>query len=415
MNIKTDIIGKYNSAIVYTDKIEQTAIDQIKQLCDQEFVKDTQIRIMSDVHAGKGCVIGFTMEIKDKIIPNLVGVDIGCGVICCNLGKINIDLPMLNYNIKKHIPSGKNINDNAIAIMPELTSMKCYKELKNTKNFERALGTLGGGNHFIEIDVSTLYGNTYIVIHTGSRNLGKQVADYYQNLAIELHRGKDKLLMEKEHIIKFYKENGKKSEIPNALKTLENKYKNLIQYIPEELCYLSGKYFDDYLFDMKICQKYASLNRHTIAKTILSFLNLNIEDLNDKIFETVHNYIDFSEVVPILRKGAISAKLKENVIIPMNMRDGSIIATGKGNADWNYSAPHGAGRLMSRNVARNTLDMSSYISTMANIYTTSVCKGTLDEAPDAYKPINEILERIIDTVEVVDIIKSIYNFKAIDE
>lgn len=414
MKYQTVISGKYNSAIVYTDKIEQSAIDQIKLLCDQEFTKNIQIRIMPDCHAGKGCVIGFTMDIKDKIVPNLVGCDIGCGVLVINLNNIDIDLPTLDYKIRNEIASGRNINDIVITRLPEIKKLKCYRELKNTSKFERAIGSLGNGNHYICIESNNL-GDKYLCIHTGSRNLGKQVADYYQNLAIQLCSGKDKLFSEKELLIKTYKEQGRKSEIHNALKNLENKYKDLQPDIPEELCYLSGKYLDDYLFDMKICQKYASLNRHTIAKKILSFLDLDIEDFNDNIFETVHNYIDFSGSIPILRKGAISAKLGEKVIIPMNMRDGSIIAIGKGNLDWNCSAPHGAGRLMSRNAARNTLDMASYISSMADIYTTSVCKSTLDEAPDAYKPIAEILERINDTVEVIDIIKPIYNFKSTDE
>jgi tRNA-splicing ligase RtcB len=416
MKYETIINGEYNSAKVFTDKIEQSAKDQIKTLCDQEFVKDTQIRIMSDVHAGSGCVIGFTMAIKDKVVPNLLGVDISCGVLVFNLGKIDIDLPTMNYRIRNEIPSGRNIHEGAVVRMPELSTLKCYRELKDTSKFERSLGSLGGGNHFIEIDVNPSDGITYIVIHSGSRNLGHQVATYYQKLAIDLCKGKDKYFEEKDNLIKSYKAAGRKTEIHKALKDLEAEYNNLTTNIPEDLCYLSGKYLDNYLHDVKICQDYARLNRYTMGKYIIEKI-LGLDIINDvpDMFETVHNYIDFSGEVPILRKGAVSAKEGEILIIPMNMRDGSLICKGKGNPDWNYSAPHGAGRLMSRTAARNTLDMVSYAESMSSIYTTSVCEGTLDEAPGAYKPMAEIVERIGDTVEIISHIKPIYNFKATDE
>lgn len=413
MKYETIIEGKYNSAKIFTDKIEQTAVDQIKILCDQEFIKGSQIRIMSDVHAGKGCVVGFTMTIKDKAVPNLLGVDLSCGVLVINLGKMDIDLPDMNYKIKNQIPSGKNIHVSAIARMPELRNLKCYRELRDTSKFERSIGSCGGGNHFIELDINPLDGSTYIVIHSGSRNLGHQVATYYQDLAIDLCRGKDKYFEEKANIIKDYKEQGRKSEIAKALKDLDESYKNSVCSIPEDLCYLSGKYLEDYLFDVNICQQYASLNRKTIAKQIFDILNISGENL--EVFETVHNYIDFSGDIPILRKGAVSAKEGEILIIPMNMRDGSLICRGKGNPDWNCSAPHGAGRLMSRTSARAKLDMKEYAESMSEIYSTSVCESTLDEAPGAYKPMEEIVERIGDTVEIISHIKPIYNFKATEE
>lgn len=412
-NYQTIIEGKNNSAIIFTDKIEDSAKDQIKLLCDQEFIKDSKIRIMPDVHTGSGCVIGFTMDINSKIVPNLLGVDIACGMLCINLGKIDIDLPYLNSRIRNEIPSGKNIHNGAIARMPEIKNLKCYRDLKDSSKFERSLGSLGSGNHFIEINEDSL-GNKYLVIHSGSRNLGHQVATYYQDLAISLCKGKDKYFEEKEQLIKLYKEQNKKSEIAKALKELELKYNNLTTNIPEELCYLSGKYLEDYLHDVKICQEYASLNRRTMAKIIVEkMLGLSLNNINK--FETIHNYIDFSNDIPILRKGSVSAKKDELLIIPMNMRDGSLICKGKGNSDWNYSAPHGAGRLMSRTKANNTLSMSEYEQTMENVYTTSVCKSTLDEAPDAYKPMQEIIERISDTVEIIEIIKPIYNFKATED
>ena len=417
MKYETIIEGKYNSAKVFTDKIEEQGIDQIKTLCDQEFTKDVQIRIMPDTHFGKGAPIGLTMEIRDKVVPNLLGVDISCGMLCFNLGKIDIDLPNMNYRIRNEVPSGRNIHDGAITRMPEIKNLKCYRELRDTSKFERSINSLGSGNHFVEID-EDLNGNKYLVIHSGSRNLGHQVATYYQDLAIALCSGKDKFFAEKDAIIKEYKEQGRKDQIQKALKELDAKYAILKPNIPEDLCYLSGKYLEDYLHDVKICQQYASLNRFTMGRYIIEkILGLDALWYNENIssFETVHNYIDFSGDIPILRKGAVSAKEGEILIIPMNMLDGSLICRGKGNPDWNYSAPHGAGRLMSRNAARNTLDMSDYIASMSAIYTTSVCKGTLDEAPGAYKPMAEIVERIGDTVEIISHIKPIYNFKATDE
>ena len=334
---------------IYTDDIEQEAIEQIDLLLEQEPFKDCKVRIMPDVHAGKGCVIGFTADLGDKVIPNIVGVDIGCGMLCVELGKVELDLEKLDKVINENIPAGRNIREEKLMNFDKINDLYCLRELKETKKFNRAIGTLGGGNHFIEVDVDE-EGNKYLVIHTGSRNLGKQVADYYQNLAIELCSGKEEMFKRKEEIIKTYKEQGRKSEIQKALKELEAEYKQNKPELPNELCYLTGKYREMYLHDMEICQLYASLNRLQIAKMILTnyFELTYIPEIYPPImsdsFETIHNYISFKD--NIVRKGAIRANEGERVIIPINMRDGSIIAVGKGNEDWNNSAPHGAGRIM---------------------------------------------------------------------
>lgn len=400
---------------IFTDDIEQEAIDQINLLLEQEPFKDCKVRIMPDVHAGKGCVIGFTADLGDKVIPNIVGVDIGCGMLCVNLGKEELDLERLDKVINENIPSGRNIREQKLVNFDKINDLYCLRELKETKKFNRAIGTLGGGNHFIEVDVDA-EGNKYLVIHTGSRNLGKQVADYYQNLAIELCSAKEEMFKRKEEIIKTYKEQGRKSEIQKALKELEAEYKQNKPELPNELCYLTGKYREMYLHDMEICQVYASLNRLQIAKMILTnyFELTYIPEIYPPImsdsFETIHNYISFKD--NIVRKGAIRANEGERVIIPINMRDGSIIAVGKGNEEWNNSAPHGAGRLMSRRKAKETFKLEEFKESMKDIYSTSVVDETIDEAPFAYKPMQEIIENIQDTVEIEKIIKPIYNFKA---
>lgn len=400
---------------IYTDDIEQEAIEQIDLLLEQEPFKDCKVRIMPDVHAGKGCVIGFTADLGDKVIPNIVGVDIGCGMLCVELGKVELDLEKLDKVINENIPAGRNIREEKLMNFDKINDLYCLRELKETKKFNRAIGTLGGGNHFIEVDVDE-EGNKYLVIHTGSRNLGKQVADYYQNLAIELCSGKEEMFKRKEEIIKTYKEQGRKSEIQKALKELEAEYKQNKPELPNELCYLTGKYREMYLHDMEICQLYASLNRLQIAKMILTnyFELTYIPEIYPPImsdsFETIHNYISFKD--NIVRKGAIRANEGERVIIPINMRDGSIIAVGKGNEDWNNSAPHGAGRLMSRKKAKETFNLEEFKKSMADIYSTSVLEETIDEAPFAYKPMQEIIDNIQDTVEIEKIIKPIYNFKA---
>ena len=350
---------------IFTDRIEPEAMAQIDRLLKQSAFKNSKIRIMPDVHKGMGCVIGFTGNLGDKVIPNIVGVDIGCGLVTAKLGKIELDLKELDCIINKHIPSGFKTHNERIVRFKELTKLKCYRSLNDTKRLERSIGTLGGGNHFIEV-AKDLEDNLYLVIHTGSRNLGKQVAEYYQKLAI----------------------------------------KTCKVDIPSDLAYLTGTDREDYLHDMNICLEFASLNRKTILDLICKHANLKVIDS----FETIHNFIDTDS--NIVRKGAISAKSDEILTIPINMRDGSIIGIGLGNSDWNYSAPHGAGRIMSRMKAKKTLNYNKFKVSMKDVYSTSVNIKTLDEAPFVYKPINEILDNVTDTIKIIKIIKPIYNFKA---
>ncbi len=400
---------------IFTENVEQEAINQIDLLLDQEPFKDCKVRIMPDVHAGKGCVIGFTANLGDKVIPNIVGVDIGCGMLTVELGDDDLDFERFDNIVKRLVPSGYNIHESKISQMDEINNLHCFRDLKDTNKFDRAIGTLGGGNHFIEVDIDE-YNNKYLVIHTGSRNMGKQVAEHYQNLAIELCSGKEEMFLEKEEIIKHYKAQGKKKEIQKAIKELEKQYKNNKPALPRDLCYLHGKYRDMYLHDMDICQRYAVKNRLSIAKSILEnyygrdFVGDYDEFIKINCFETIHNYIDMES--NIVRKGAISAKKGEKLLIPINMRDGCIIGFGKGNLDWNESAPHGAGRIMSRMRAKRTFNLNQFKESMEGIYSTSICKETIDEAPFVYKPMDEIIKNIKDTVEIEKIIKPIYNFKA---
>ena len=390
---------------IFTNNIEQEAINQINELLEQEAFKDSKIRIMPDVHAGKGCVIGFTGNLGDKVIPNIVGVDIGCGMLCVELGNIDLDLERLDKIIREYVPSGMNVHENQRYKFLELEQLYCYKLLKNKDNWlEKSMGTLGGGNHFIEIDVDG-DDNKYLVIHTGSRNLGKQVAEIYQEKAIEYCSYKEEMKEEKQKIIKEYKEQHREKEIQKKLIEISKKYEGKTK-LPKDLCYLEGKLREDYLHDMKICQEFAVENRKEIAFIIMSKMNLDYIDC----FETIHNYISFED--NIVRKGAISAKKGEKVLIPMNMRDGCIIGVGKGNDDWNQSAPHGAGRIISRMKAKETFNLDEYKESMKDIYTTSVNENTIDEAPFVYKPMQEIIDNIGDTVDIIKIIKPIYNFKA---
>lgn len=331
-------------------------------------------------------------------------------MLCVKLGNVNLDLEKLDKIINDCIPAVRNIREHKLRDFEEINELYCLRELKETKKFNRAIGTLGGGNHFIEVDVDD-EGNKYLVIHSGSRNLGKQVADYYQNLAIELCSGKEEFYKKKEELINTYKKQGRKSEIQAAIKKLAKEYENKKPHLPKELCYLEGKYRDMYLHDMKICQEYASLNRRFIAAEILNKYFRIGTGLNCYgAFETIHNYISFED--NIVRKGSISAKKGEQVLIPINMRDGSIIAVGKGNEDWNCSAPHGAGRLMSRSKAKEVFQLDEFVKSMEGVYSTSVTEGTIDEAPFVYKPMQEIIDNIQDTVEIKKIIRPIYNFKA---
>lgn len=402
------INGTYNTAKIFSDDIEINARTQIEQLCNQEFVSGCQIRIMPDVHAGMGCVIGFTADLGEMVIPNIVGVDIGCGMLTVELGNAEINFKELDQIIRQFVPSGKNVHEGRIARFPDLLNLQCYRALKDTRRLERSIGTLGGGNHFIEIDAGD-DGAKYLIIHTGSRNLGKQVADHYQELAYDLLRGKDKLLEKQNQLIKEYKETGRRNDIQSAIKELRKSVEWKEINLPKELSYLTGEYRDMYLCDMKICQEFASFNHITIAEIILDKLfGKSISDF--PFFETIHNYIDLDK--NIVRKGAVSAKEGEKLLIPINMRDGSLICTGKGNEDWNSSAPHGAGRLFSRAAAKEKFTVSEFEEVMEGIFTTSVHASTLDECPMAYKSMDDIIRFIAPTVDIEKAVRPVYNFKA---
>ncbi|MCR3956345.1 MAG: RtcB family protein [Gudongella sp.] len=362
------IHGKYGEAEIFTENLEDGARDQIERFLDQDYMENKRVRIMPDVHQGMGCVIGLTARMDDIVIPNIVGVDIGCGMLLVKLGGRDLPLEELDGFIRKKVPSGTKTHRDNIFFDPEIEKLKCIKSLKGRERFQRSLGTLGGGNHFIELGRDSK-GMLYLTIHSGSRNLGKQIADHYQKL---------------------------------AQKSCKGDY-------PKDLCYLDGKERDDYLHDMKIAQNYAKINREGIAELILwEFLKAKLEDFQH--FHTVHNYIDFRD--KITRKGAVSAYEGEELLIPINMKEGSILARGKGNADWNFSAPHGAGRLLSRRDAKAKASLEDFRKAMEGIFSTSVHEGTLDESPFAYKPMEEIIQRLDETVEIVDRIIPIYNFKA---
>ena len=403
------IKGDFNEAEVFTENIDKETISQIKQLLDQEFVKNSNIRVMPDCHKGAGCVIGTTMTIKDKIVPNLVGVDIGCGVLCVELGDIDLNLDKIDDFIKNNIPHGFNINNKAVVdYIDKILKIRCINNIKKKpEEFNRALGSLGGGNHFIEIDKDD-FNNKYLVIHSGSRNIGLQVAKHYQDVGYNnLNYNNSEYEEKSKEIIESYKKSGKKKKIEKELKKLKE-FLKIESKIPKDLCYVQGQDLDDYLHDMDIVQRYASKNRELMAEKIVEFIGLDYESLNK--FESIHNYIEVDKYM--LRKGAISAYEGEDVLIPINMRDGVIIGKGKGNPNWNYSAPHGAGRILSRAEAKNKIHMNDYKASMKDIFTTCVNVSTLDEAPQAYKPIEEIINNITDTVDIKKIIKPIYNFKS---
>lgn len=400
-----EIIGKYNTAYCYTNIIDPSAYAQILNVCNFEAFKDNQIRIMPDVHAGKGCTIGATMTLTDKVVPNMVGVDIGCGMYTVALGKTDIELAAFD-EIAHSIPTGRSVWDGRVEKF-DLTELKCYRSLKDSGRLMRSLGTLGGGNHFIEIDADD-NGEKYLIIHSGSRNLGTQVARYYQKLALDLNMGREEFFKKKEEIIVTYKAQKKKKEIESALKQLDMEWRRKTPTMPEELCYLYGEYMEDYMHDIDICQRFAARNREKIAEILLSKAGLKAQSS----FHTIHNYIDVKEM--ILRKGSVSAKEGEILLIPINMRDGSLICKGKGNPEWNFSAPHGAGRLLSRGTAKESLTMAEYEEQMKGIYTTCVNHSTLDESPMAYKNIEDIVSNIGPTAEIIAHIKPIYNFKAAD-
>lgn len=399
-----ELKGTYNEAKIFTDHADESSIAQVRVLLEQEFVSGSRIRLMPDIHAGAGCTIGTTMTITDKIVPNLVGVDIGCGMETALLKEKHIELQKLDKIIYEKIPSGFGIREKTHPYFDEidLTQLYCYKHI-NPARAEKSLGTLGGGNHFIEADKDE-DGNLYLVVHSGSRHLGLEVAQYYQEEGWKALNGTAK--KDIELLIADLKVQGREQEIQAAIEARKSTVKT---DVPRMLAYVTGDLFGQYIHDMKIIQKYAVLNRQAMMREIVKGMKLHVKEQ----FTTVHNYIDTDAM--ILRKGAVSAKKGEKLLIPVNMRDGSLICTGKGNEDWNESAPHGAGRLMSRSAARRAFTVSEFKKQMSGVYTTSVNKGTLDECPMAYKGMEEIVANIADTAEIDRIIRPVYNFKAGDE
>jgi RNA-splicing ligase RtcB len=399
-----EIKGAHNAAKIFTETYEEEAARQIQQLCDQEFVRDSRIRIMPDVHAGAGCTIGTTMTVKDKVVPNLVGVDIGCGMETVKLDQKRMELQKLDKLIYEKIPSGRNVRAKAHRYCDEidLSELRCAKEA----NLDRAylsVGTLGGGNHFIEVDRDD-DGALYLVVHSGSRHLGLEVANFYQDAGYKALNKNDQNSLNE--LVAQYKAEGRDKEIQSALKAAK---KQVLSNIPYALAYVEGALFDDYIHDMRLVQRFAELNRRAMTDEILRGLKLDAAEQ----FTTTHNYIDTDAM--ILRKGSVSAKLGEKLLIPINMRDGSLVCIGKGNEDWNCSAPHGAGRLMSRTKAKQSFTVSEFKKQMEGIFTTSVGKETLDECPMAYKDMKDIVDNLGPTADIVSIIKPIYNFKAGEE
>ena len=398
------IEGLYNTAFCYTPVLEDAARAQIQSVCDQKEFAGCKIRVMPDVHAGKGCTIGTTMTIRDKIVPGMVGVDIGCGMETVELSEREIDFERMDALIRKEIPYGREVRDEIHALNAELDlSQLCCADQVNLNRAMRSIGSLGGGNHFIEVDRAE-DGRLFLVVHSGSRHLGTEVANFYQD------EGRRALWGGAHYQIKAtinqMKAEGREKEIQKALKKL----KNLKQTsIPKALAYVSGELFEQYIHDMKIVQHFAMLNRQAMMDEIIKGMKLHVEEQ----FTTIHNYIDTENM--ILRKGAVSAQAGEQLLIPINMRDGSLLCVGRGNEDWNCSAPHGAGRLMSRADAKQTFTVSEFKKQMAEVYTTSVSKATLDECPMAYKGMQDILDNIGPTADVVKVIRPIYNFKAGDE
>lgn len=394
-----ELQGKYNTAKVFTENVDDMTIGQVIELCNQPFVEGSKIRIMPDTHAGKGSVIGTTMTITDKVVPNLVGVDIGCGM---NVTKLAIKAKDINFEeldavINKHVPSGMTARSKSHRNAKEIPFDQVLAPI-NRDRAEKSIGTLGGGNHFIEVNEDE-DGFIYLVIHSGSRNIGKTVAEYYQEVAIKRLSENRK---ETDVKIEQLKAEGRQAEISEFLK--ESK-KNR-PAINKALAYVEGKDMEDYIHDLTIAQQYALVNRNTMAEVILE----NMGWVAIEKFDTIHNYIDVENM--ILRKGAISAQKGEVVIIPMNMRDGSLICVGKGNPDWNFSGPHGAGRLMSRSKAKELINLEEFKETMKDVWSTSVVQSTLDESPFAYKPMDEIIQNVKESVDILKVIKPLYNFKA---
>lgn len=393
--------GKYNEVKIFTDIVDEVSISQVMLLLNQEFTAGSKIRLMPDIHAGAGCTIGTTMTISDKVVPNLVGVDIGCGMEVVRLSEKHIELQKLDKLIYAKIPSGFNIRSVTHRYYDKCRLDELYCSGKvNLKRAEKSLGTLGGGNHFIEANRDE-DGNIYLVVHSGSRHLGLEVANYYQKEGYSVLNGNSKVDQEK--LIKELKAQGKNKEIQKAIKALKNAVRT---DIPKQLAYVSGELFDQYIHDMKIVQEFAMYNRQAMMDELVKGMGVHVTEQ----FTTIHNYIDTDAM--ILRKGAVSAKKGEKLIIPINMRDGSLICMGKGNEDWNQSAPHGAGRLMSRSAAKASFTVNEFEHQMEGIYTTSVNRDTLDECPMAYKDMKDIVDNIGDTADILKVIKPIYNFKA---
>ncbi len=399
-----ELRGKYARAVVFTDVIEESAIAQVIELCNQEFVAGSRIRLMPDVHTGAGCTVGTTMTVTDKVVPNLVGVDIGCGMETVRLEETALDLGALDRLIYEKIPSGFAIwkTPHPLNRQIDLCALKCAKHVDLTRA-ERSLGTLGGGNHFIEADRDET-GALYLVIHSGSRHLGVEAAKYYQNEGYRvLNRTDDASVAA---LIAELKSAGREKEIERALRRRRAGKQTAV---PKHLAYVSGPLFDAYLHDMKLIQQFAALNRQAMMAELLQGLGLHAAEQ----FTTIHNYIDTDAM--ILRKGAVSARKGERLLIPINMRDGSLLCVGKGNEDWNCSAPHGAGRLMSRGQAKASFTVEEFRAEMEGVYTTSVGRGTLDECPMAYKGMADIVDNIGPTAEIVHMLRPIYNFKAGEE
>lgn len=400
-----ELTGKYGTAKVFTDVVDNESISQVINLLNQPYIQGSKVRMMPDIHAGAGCTIGTTMTISDKICPNLVGVDIGCGMQVVWIREDHIDLKKLDEVIRREIPSGSSIHSEAVpeADLLDLAShLRCGKHV-DIERAKRSIGTLGGGNHFIEANMDD-EGHIYIVIHSGSRHLGLEVANYYQEEAYKQLTQYSKA--EIGEVIESLKAAGRKNEIQSAIEKLRGERKHTP--VPKPLAYVQGSLFDDYLNDMQVVQRFARLNRYCLMRAIINTMDLHCEDG----FTTIHNYIDVGNM--ILRKGSVSAQLGERFIIPINMRDGSLLCTGKGNPDWNYSAPHGAGRLMSRSAAKEAFTVDEFAKQMEGIYTTSVGQSTLDECPMAYKGMDDIVNNIGPTAQIDAIIKPIYNFKAGD-
>ena len=399
-----EVNGKYNQAKIFTDVVDQASIAQVIELCNQEFTAGSRIRLMPDIHAGAGCTIGTTMTITDKIVPNLVGVDIGCGMETVRLREDHLELQKLDKLIYEKIPSGFDVRARAHRYLEriELGELCCAHHI-DLARAEKSIGTLGGGNHFIEVDRDD-EGRLYVVVHSGSRHLGVEVAKYYQEEGYKiLNRTDDGSI---QRLVAEMKAAGREKDIQKELKKLKNLKQTAV---PRQLAYVEGPLFEQYIHDMKLVQHFAALNRQAMVDEIVKGMKLHVEEQ----FTTIHNYIDTDAM--ILRKGTVSAKAGERLLIPINMRDGSLLCVGRGNEDWNFSAPHGAGRLMSRAQAKQSFTVSEFKKQMEQVYTTSVSRATLDECPMAYKGMQDILDNIGPTAQVEKIIKPIYNFKAGDE